>query len=406
MKAYKTTKKIKVAFVFGALGGGGAQRQFGWLLNKIDKTQFEPIIISIGQSKKDVAKHLAEYPKITNEISVPKSVQHDEFTKYFLYRKLRTRVTKIYFVKRFFAKDIINPNLQVWRILRQENPEIVCCVTPFASLFARVLAPLVGIRQVVWCIRGLGTLELFNKRWFRNFNSFLDRNCTTYIVNSKQLESSLIKIGISVQKVKTIYNGIPIYDKYFTKKAKQNIKKLRVAYIARLSPVKDHKTFLKAISKIDKSIDVVFDIYGTGPCEYDLKKMVKYLKIEDKVGFHGWIQNPFLILPEIDVVCLSSHSEGFNNSIAEAQMHGIPVVTTNANGCSEIVIDGLTGFIVPIKDHLKFAMSLEKLLINEKIRIQFGKAAKKRFREHFTIEKMVEEYEKLFLSLKEKSFNN
>jgi len=61
---------------------------------------------------------------------------------------------------------------------------------------------------------------------------------------------------------------------------------------------------------------------------------------------------------------------------------------------------------VPIKDHLKFAMSLEKLLINEKIRIQFGKAAKKRFREHFTIEKMVEEYEKLFLSLKEKSFNN
>ena len=58
------SKKIKVIFVFGALGGGGAQRQFGWLIDKIDKDKFEPVILTIGPSFKDYEGHLDKYPQL------------------------------------------------------------------------------------------------------------------------------------------------------------------------------------------------------------------------------------------------------------------------------------------------------------------------------------------------------
>jgi len=50
--------KIKVAFIFGALGGGGAQRQFGHLINNINRDHFHPIIISIGRSESETGNKL------------------------------------------------------------------------------------------------------------------------------------------------------------------------------------------------------------------------------------------------------------------------------------------------------------------------------------------------------------
>ena len=55
--------KKKIVFVFGALGGGGAQRQFGWLIEGIDKDFFEPIIVTIGTNENKAKEHLITYPR-------------------------------------------------------------------------------------------------------------------------------------------------------------------------------------------------------------------------------------------------------------------------------------------------------------------------------------------------------
>ena len=168
---------------------------------------------------------------------------------------------------------------------------------------------------------------------------------------------------------------------------------------ARFDKQKDHQTLLKATALASSRFSFRLELYGMGSLENELRNLTHELGIEDRVEFKGWVKKAQSILPMLDIVCQTSVEEGFSSSLAEAQMYGIPVVTTDASGCSEIVEHGNTGFVVPVGDHHACAKAITNLLNDRSLRMRFGRNARMRAKKCFGVKRMVRSYEEIFVSL-------
>jgi len=117
-------------------------------------------------------------------------------------------------------------------------------------------------------------------------------------------------------------------------------------YVGRLSKAKGLDVLLRALSKTNLNCVIV----GYGSEYYNLKKLASDLNISKRVKFTGLISDSDIkgLYKMADFFVFSSYSEGFPQVIAEAMSCRLPVVSTNASGISEIVLDGYNGYTVEI----------------------------------------------------------
>jgi glycosyltransferase involved in cell wall biosynthesis len=127
---------------------------------------------------------------------------------------------------------------------------------------------------------------------------------------------------------------------------------------------------------------------------------IEKLKMGDYFSWVGNVTNMQNLLSEADIVVLPSYyREGIPKSLIEACAVGRPIVTTDAIGCRECVDEGINGFKVPIKDAVALSEAMEKLLLDEALRISMGKNSRLKAEREFdvsgVIEKHLEIYEQL-----------
>lgn len=133
-----------------------------------------------------------------------------------------------------------------------------------------------------------------------------------------------------------------------------------------------------------------FDFIVAGSLDYQkssgLKKdEIEKINIEKTVKFIGYEKNIYKILKKTAIVCLPSYREGLPKCLCEAAAAGIPIVTTNAVGCTEVVKQGFNGELCTVKDHISLKKKLEKLIKNSKIRKTYGNNSYKFVRKNFDI---------------------
>ena len=118
-----------------------------------------------------------------------------------------------------------------------------------------------------------------------------------------------------------------------------------------------------------------------------------------KVGEEKWAH-----FRRADIFCFPSHypAESFGNVLVEAMMFELPTVATRWRGIPDIVEDGLTGFLTPIKDPLRVADRLAQLLQDERMRVSMGRKGRWRYLELFTIENYVHKTERVVLEVARK----
>lgn len=126
--------------------------------------------------------------------------------------------------------------------------------------------------------------------------------------------------------------------------------------------------------------DLLLRIIGDGPCRKEYELLVDKLNIKNRVEFLGRIPNDHL--PQyyngFSVSVSVSNSESFGVVAVEAMSCGCPVITSDADGFTEVVINGQTGFIVPKKDEKKTAEAIQKFIDNPTLRAKMGQAGRKR----------------------------
>lgn len=183
-----------------------------------------------------------------------------------------------------------------------------------------------------------------------------------------------------------------------------------VSMVARFEPRKAHRNVVLAlknlISKYPEYSKIKLILIGNGPLEDQIKKLVLQEAIGNNVIFLGHkcnyldyvARSQFLMNP-------SSGYEDLPYIIIEAMSIGVPVIGTNVAGIPEEVINNVTGLIVPPDDIQALADAMLIMLSDKKQREKMGIAAKKRYSELFTKDRMVSNYLSLYRSFKNKSYH-
>jgi glycosyltransferase involved in cell wall biosynthesis len=131
----------------------------------------------------------------------------------------------------------------------------------------------------------------------------------------------------------------------------------------------------------------------TSYTEEDLQRWTS----EPGIFWHGRIQNSVDVYSDHHLAMLLSYREGLPKSLVEAAASGRPIVASNVVGCREVVRDGVEGFLVPYGDHDAVASALVRLAGDPQLRLQMGRAARARFEEAFTEEKVMQTVTVLYL---------
>lgn len=215
-----------------------------------------------------------------------------------------------------------------------------------------------------------------------------------------------------------IYNSLPIPDLLDREQARLALAKATgqdpsrkfVAVVGALQPRKDHINFLNAAQTIlRENKEVLFFVVGTGPEEFteNLRSYAQTLKIDDSVIFMGWWPHEIsMLLRGLDVLVISSEQESFGLTAIEAMAMEVPVVSTRCGGPEEIITDGATGFLVPVKDPQALAKAVNKLLNDTSLANQFGIDGRKIVQARFSIEEYIKRMEEIILRNTEPSINN
>ena len=143
-------------------------------------------------------------------------------------------------------------------------------------------------------------------------------------------------------------------------------------------------------SKLSKQLRL--EITGIGPDFQKMKDLAKKLNIDSQIIFHGAVPHEDIpqILNRLDIFVALSRFESFGVSILEASACEIPVLVSDAEGPSEVVLNGITGFIVPKDNAEKASVRLLELITNTEMRKEMGKAGRQHVLAYYTWEKSLQ----------------
>ncbi len=173
-----------------------------------------------------------------------------------------------------------------------------------------------------------------------------------------------------------------------------------VGNVAALVPHKGQHYLIEAAALVVREVpDARFVILGEGELREQLEREIRHKHLERHVFLAGFRSNALELIKSFDVFVMSSVTEGLCTSIVDAMAASKCVVATEAGGIPEVVTDGETGFLVPVRDPKALAGRLVTVLKDEALRTRLGAAGLARARARFTVERMVEEtnavYERL-----------
>ncbi len=216
--------------------------------------------------------------------------------------------------------------------------------------------------------------------------------------------------GITTRdKIIHIPNGIdinlfnPDSDKKYKLRKEFKIEEKDFLWLAigRFSREKDYPTMLKAFSYLyEENGNTKLFIIGEGQLKEKMIQLSWNLKIDKAVIFAGSFDNIPEIINIADGYLMSSEWEAMPLTLMEASANEIPIVATDVGDNSKIVINGITGFLVPPKNPEALADSMKKLMsMNYEERNIMGKKARKHIEENFSLPKIIDIWEKTYLEL-------
>ena len=217
------------------------------------------------------------------------------------------------------------------------------------------------------------------------------------VMVSKEMQQKLEGFyGFLKKNITVIHNGIYLPDSSIPCVGKR----IAVGSAGRLFPVKDFALFVDiayAVALQSDSVD--FFLAGEGPQLSMLKAKVKELNMQKRFHFLGHVDDMNLFYRSLHIYINTSVHEGIPMSVLEAMSHGLPVILPNVGGFSEIIQDGIQGFLVEKHDKKKFVDYILRLANNKNLWMDMSNSAKEKVNNSFSRKAMTEEYIKLYKAL-------
>jgi glycosyltransferase involved in cell wall biosynthesis len=319
--------------------------------------------------------------------------------------------------KRVSAKNI----KRLSRIIRERKINIIHSQGARADFYARIAARMLKSKpRVVSTIQmpvegfDVGPLRKNVYRFFDRFSErYVDRFVDRFVAVSEVLRKTLTdQHKIPEGKVVKIYNGIEIEEyRPNGKEVRSQKSEVRREFgLAKDAPVIGaigrmvwQKGFEYLIESIPTTIEILPQskilIVGDGPLRERLEALSKELGVRDNVIFAGFRSDIKEILSAVDLLVIPSLLEGFPMITLEAMAMAKSIVATNIDGITEQITDGINGILIPPKDPSALAKAVMRVLNDRELARTMGLAAREKVEQEFSVEKMVAETEKVYLSL-------
>ncbi|MFA5339146.1 MAG: glycosyltransferase family 4 protein [Candidatus Omnitrophota bacterium] len=226
---------------------------------------------------------------------------------------------------------------------------------------------------------------------------FFWRRCDAIIALSESMKRHMVALGAAVTgKVYVVPTMLPSPGKNEIKPV-EGKRDVTVGIVGRLTPEKGHVFFLKAAELINKQrSNIKFIIAGQGYLKNELSVLIEKNGLAANTELTGAFKDISDIMCRIDILVLSSLTEGAPLVLLEGMAYGKPVVAANVGGVSELVVEGKTGFLVAPKDPEALADAILKLAGDTQMRKRFAEAAINRFTERYSSGKLIPEIESIY----------
>ena len=279
----------------------------------------------------------------------------------------------------------------IWALTRRllrERPDAAIGWLPWATAFTVLAGSIAGVPRVLQSLHSESPprRSLPIPIWQRPLEMITARMADRVIACSDASRADYMAWArIPPRKIVTVRNGIdparlrrPTDTELRAVRAGLNLTgRPLVGIVGRLSREKDHRMFLEAMRLVREAVpSVAALVIGTGHERRRLEKESERLGLAGVVTFLGARTDVEALMASLDVLVLTSRSEGLPIVLLEGQVLGVPVVTTDAGGARETLRDGETGFVVPCGDSGQLASRIGQLLGDERLRRSFGDRAR------------------------------
>jgi lipopolysaccharide/colanic/teichoic acid biosynthesis glycosyltransferase len=284
----------------------------------------------------------------------------------------------------------------LYRTMRDIRPDVVEVSTPKAGLLGSLSAMLARVPCRVYTLRGL---RMETATGFRRLVLWLAERvacaCAHRVVpvsESLRLRAIELKL-VSPEKVRSLGNdSCGLNTERFTPRLRKSeqIAQLRktlgltgnetvIGFVGRFVRDKGIRELIGAFrelsaSRPDLRLLLIGDFENGDPVNPDIRQ---YIESTPTVLRTGFVSDTAPYYALMDVFVLPTHREGLPGVPLEAQASEVPVVTTNATGAVDSVQNGITGFIVPVKDVKALTEAIDTLLRNPTMRADMGHAGRK-----------------------------
>ena len=287
-------------------------------------------------------------------------------------------------------------------LLKTLEAEVVYSALHTSDFIAWAAARQAGL-PVAWSLRTSKQTVPWKQRVSVELCRMVSRRVPLMIANSKAGLEDYQRRGFKPKTTTIVPNGIDVAmfrpdieaGKAVRREWDVSSDQLLIGIVGRLMPVKNHPLFLKAAALLAARLpNARFVCIGSGPDGYsqDLFQQAKGLGLEEKVIFAGARRDMPAVYNALDMLCLSSRSEGFPNVVAEAMASGIPPVATEVGDVAMII--GETGRLARPATADSLAAALGELAsLSTEARQDLGRQARARIVEQFSIEAMVQRTE-------------
>jgi glycosyltransferase involved in cell wall biosynthesis len=298
--------------------------------------------------------------------------QNSEFVK-----AMKARGVRVYALDSTERKQYPRAVKQLWRIIKNERPDVVHTHLFDPTLIGLTLAKIQGIKVVVTRHHSdaVHKLKSKTKRFFYSGLEKYVNFCADHLIALSRYGRDILieKENVSPEKVSLIPNGQTTerFEKISAEAVNDKRRELKmdgrltIVFTARLYPKKGHIYLFQALSPMIKNgFQARLYLVGRGDYQEQLEKLAVDYGIQDNVEFLGWRTDALEIAAAADLIVHPSLEDALSSAVIEALMLSRPIVAADISGVRDILDDGKYGEIVPPADSNAIRQAIEKISQN------------------------------------------